>query len=142
MCHSNGSTANRSQEVVYIPSGQASHEGIARDAILNLTLLDPSPNCKMELAGFVCLSLFGVCTDGGEVVRPSSSQCERLRTEVCVSEWERADHFEHGSGVGLISLSGLCDGEKYELTCLKLHGRSKESSQISACPFVHIPCSL
>ncbi len=124
MCHSNGSTANRSQEegVVYIPSGRASHEGFARNAILNLTLLDPSPSCKMELAGFICLSLFGVCTDGGEVVRPSSGQCERLRTEVCVSEWETAEHYEQGSGGGLfdnISLSGLCDGEITEMSCLE-----------------------
>ncbi len=111
MCHSNGSTANRSQEggVVYIPSGQASHEGIARDAILNLTLLDPSPNCKTELAGFICLSLFSVCTVNGEVVRPSSGQCERLRAILGVSEGERAEHYN-------TTLRGLCDGKKHELS--------------------------
>ncbi len=127
-CNSNTTAANSSLEggVVYIPSGQGSQEDNALEALAAVTaLLTPSADCVGDLFSYLCLSLFGVCTDSGEVVRPSSGQCERLRTDVCVSEWERAEHFEQGSGGELISLNGLCDGEKYELTCLKPHGRRK-----------------
>ncbi len=78
--------------MVYIPSGQGSQEDDALEALAAVTaLLTPSADCVGDLFSYLCLSLFGVCTDGGEVVRPSSGQCERLRTEVCVSEWERAE---------------------------------------------------
>ncbi len=56
-------------------------------------LLSPTPDCKNDLFPYLCLNLFGVCTESGEVVRPSSGQCERLRTEVCATEWVRAEVF-------------------------------------------------
>ncbi len=78
--------------MVYIPSGQqATQEDIAKNTLAGVSgFLIPSPDCNDDLLSFICLNLFGVCTDSGEVVRPSSSQCEMLRTDVCASEWLRA----------------------------------------------------
>ncbi len=95
-CSSNTTAANSSLEgsggVVYIPSGQDSQKDCAHEILTAVTVfLRPSAECEGDLLSYVCLSLFGVCTDSSEVVRPSSGQCERLRTEVCASEWERAE---------------------------------------------------
>ncbi len=78
--------------MVYIPSGQDNQNDSAHELLAVVTaFLKPSAECEGDLLSYVCLSLFGVCTDNGEVVRPSSGQCERLRTEVCASELERAE---------------------------------------------------
>ncbi len=80
--------------MVYIPSGQANQEDTAKNALAGVTgLLSPTPDCMDDLFPYLCLSLFGVCTASGEIVRPSSGQCERLRSDVCVTEWARAEAF-------------------------------------------------
>ncbi len=93
-CDSNETLASGAVEggVVYIPSAQANQEDTVRGTLSGVTaFIRPSEECESDLLSYLCLSMLGVCTDAGRVVRPSSGQCERLRMDVCVSEWARAE---------------------------------------------------
>lgn len=101
------SDGSEGESVVYIPASRASQESSAQIIIPSLAILGPTPECKAQLPSFICLSLFGVCTDSEEVVRPSSSHCERLRTDICAREWSTAVGLLREFGSQLSSMEDL-----------------------------------
>ena len=80
---------------INIPSSgnQEETEEQVRQLLLGLQLLDPSPECMQEAKSLLCLYLFGLCSSSGDIILPASEQCEAVRSDVCVMEWQRATAF-------------------------------------------------
>ena len=64
-------------------------------ALLNqgLQLIGASEECRMEVVPFLCQYFFGLCSDSGSLIQPTSSQCEEIKNSVCPREWEAAVQF-------------------------------------------------
>ena len=58
-----------------------------------LNLLRASETCAEKVIPFMCQFMFGLCTDSGYLLQPTSSQCTTLQTEVCQEEWQAAVTF-------------------------------------------------
>ena len=51
----------------------------------------PSPECQAAVEPFLCLYLFGLCDSSGVAYGPSFEECVFISTDVCASEWSRAN---------------------------------------------------
>ena len=58
-----------------------------------LTLFGASKTCADKVIPFMCQFIFGLCTDSGYLLQPTSSQCTTLQREVCQAEWQAAVAF-------------------------------------------------
>ena len=52
----------------------------------------PSPECRAAVEPFLCLYLFGLCDSSGVAYEPSFEECVFISTDVCASEWVRANN--------------------------------------------------
>ena len=88
-CLTNGS------DEVHIPSDvdQDRIEELLRTLIIALPLLNPTPECANEISPFLCFFYFGLCDSDGNTQQPSSAQCETIRDDTCVREFELAMGF-------------------------------------------------
>ncbi len=71
---------------VFIPANQNQEESelVAQTAISVLPSLDPSPECNEIAPQFLCISIFGLCSNGRpEPYLPSSQQCRAVTEGVC-----------------------------------------------------------
>ena len=59
-------------------------------AIQGLNFVGASQECRKEVVPLLCQYFFGVCSDSGVLVLPTSSECERIKRVVCPREWETA----------------------------------------------------
>ena len=79
--------------VVYIPADHEKLEATAKFLFTYFSFVSfsnsISDNCSAAMPTFLCLQLFGVCTESGEIRMVSSSECKRLTTEVCPKEISR-----------------------------------------------------
>ena len=55
-------------------------------------IVRPSPECRAAVEPFLCLNSFGLCDSSGVVYRPSFEGCVFISTDVCASEWSRANN--------------------------------------------------
>ena len=58
-----------------------------------LQLIEASKSCTEEVIPFLCQYLYGLCSDSGHLIQPSSTQCETLQNSICQREWEVALQF-------------------------------------------------
>ena len=72
-------------------------------------LLRPSTQCKEEVLPFLCVHLLSICSDSGEPLQPSRSQCENIRDNVCSREWQEALTFK----IDLPTCSSLPESSSY-----------------------------
>ena len=87
-CLTNDSTSSE----IYIPAdrNQKQLEEQARLAMAGLTILEPSPDCRVAITRFKCFYLFGLCDSSGQIQQSSSEQCETIRDEICAREFQTA----------------------------------------------------
>ena len=52
----------------------------------------PSHECQAAVEPFLCLYLFGLCDSSGVAYEPSFEECVFISTDVCASEWTRANN--------------------------------------------------
>ena len=62
----------------------------AKKIIHSLNIITAKPSCKKAVIPFLCLYLFGVCSDIDNILYITSKTCERIRDVECVKEWEIA----------------------------------------------------
>ena len=106
----------------------ATNEAITTTVIVSyLNQLNPSPECSQNILQFLCLYLFGLCGDGGEVIQPTIDQCEDLQFRTCATEWTLAVAF----GIDLPDCKLL--PMEQNISCLS----SKEESR--ECTFIDTP---
>ena len=58
-----------------------------------LQFIGASEECRKEVVPFLCQYYFGLCSDSGSLIQPTSSQCERIKNSICPREWEAAVQF-------------------------------------------------
>ena len=58
-----------------------------------LNFLSASETCSEKVIPFMCQFMFGLCSDSGYLLQPTSSQCTTLQREVCQEEWQAAVMF-------------------------------------------------
>ena len=56
------------------------------------TIIRPSRECRAAVEPFLCLYLFGLCDRSGVAYEPSFEECVFISTDVCASEWVRANN--------------------------------------------------
>ena len=81
-----------SKSGVFIPSDidQETQEREAQQLLTALQLLNPSESCMMAFRPFLCLYLFGLCEENGNVVQPSYEDCVVLKDVICAEEIKTA----------------------------------------------------
>ena len=52
----------------------------------------PSCECRAAVEPFLCLYLFGLCDSSGVAYEPYFEECVFISTDVCASEWARANN--------------------------------------------------
>ena len=65
-------------------------EEIIQQLQQGLNFLSASETCAEKVIPFMCQFMFGLCTDSGYLLQPTSSQCTTLQREVCQAEWKAA----------------------------------------------------
>ena len=55
-----------------------------------LQLIGARESCITEVVPFLCQYLFGLCSDSGYLIQPTSPQCELIRDSICQVEWMTA----------------------------------------------------
>ena len=88
VAHTDGSEVN-----ILSNENQEETEEQVRQLLLGLELLGPSPECMQGAKSLLCLYLFGLCSSSGEIILPAHEQCETVRSDICVMEWQRATAF-------------------------------------------------
>ena len=68
-------------------------EEIIQQLQQGLDLFGASETCAEKVIPFMCQFKFGLCTDSGYLLQPTSSQCTTLQMEVCQAEWQAAVAF-------------------------------------------------
>ena len=82
-----------SRDVYVSVTDQVETEGQANLLLNSLnTIIRPSPECRTAVEPFLCLYLFGLCDSSGMAYGPSFEECVFISTDVCVSEWARANN--------------------------------------------------
>jgi len=82
-----------SRNVYISATNQEAVETQANNLLSYLDLLDPSPGCRALVQPFLCLYLFGLCDSHGTAYQPTFEQCILISTDVCATEWLRANRF-------------------------------------------------
>ena len=62
-------------------------ESEAIQLLKGLTFIGASSQCTREALPFLCLLLFGVCSDE-VLIQPTARECRRLQDSVCHDEWK------------------------------------------------------
>ena len=68
-------------------------ESTASQLISGLEFLQPSDACREAVVPFLCLSIFGLCSESGVSIQPTSGRCEEIRDVLCQREWTTAVSF-------------------------------------------------
>ncbi len=68
-------------------------ESTASQLISGLEFLQPSDACREAVVPFLCLSIFGLCSESGVSIQPTSGRCEEIRDVLCQREWTAAVSF-------------------------------------------------
>ena len=55
-----------------------------------LQAIKASEDCRREVVPFLCQYFFGLCSDSGYLIQPTSSQCDRIKNSLCQREWKTA----------------------------------------------------
>ena len=90
-----GCLPNRqSNRDVYVSAtDQLETEGQVNLLLNNLnTFIRPSHECRAAVEPFLCLYSFGLCDSSGVAYGPSFEECVFISTDVCASEWARANN--------------------------------------------------
>ena len=82
-----------SSDVHISATNQEEMEMQASQILNGLSALSPSPECQAVVQPFLCLYLFGLCSTSGVTYQPSFEECVYISTEICASEWTRANSF-------------------------------------------------
>ena len=81
-----------SSDVYISATDQVETEGQVNLLLNSLnTLISPSPECRAAVEPFLCLYSFGLCDSSGVAYGPSFEECVFISTDVCASEWARAN---------------------------------------------------
>ena len=109
---------------VHIQSDQTETVG----PLLDILKAFASDDCKAAALPFLCVYFFGLCDSTGKAYRPSSSQCTKISTGVCASEWALASNFP---GVILPECSSFPDETVLMETCDNMESKSIASGSAS-----------
>ena len=81
-----------SSDVYVSATDQVETEGLVSPLLNSLnTFIRPSPECRAAVEPFLCSYLFGLCDSSGVAYGPSFEGCVFISTDVCASEWSRAN---------------------------------------------------
>ena len=58
-----------------------------------LTIIGATSECRAVAEPFLCLYIFGLCDSSGMVYAPSYEDCVLISTDICASEWAKANEF-------------------------------------------------
>ena len=68
-------------------------EATATQLMNGLTSIGASVECRRKAVPFLCQHLFGLCSESGVSIQPTSSQCEEIRDTACLQEWITIEGF-------------------------------------------------
>lgn len=75
---------------IQIPSRAAQSQKALEDLatqLLNGLKRISNPECELAATPFLCFYIFGLCDITGNLLLPSSEQCEQITSDVCAQEW-------------------------------------------------------
>ena len=58
----------------------------------SLDYLNAYEDCDYEIISLLCLHLFGLCSNSGDLIHPTSSHCKDIRDSLCPIEWAKVLH--------------------------------------------------
>lgn len=83
------------EDDIFIPSSTnlTAVKQTAEMLVQSLPLLNPSLECEAAFRNFMCLWLFGMCSNDGGEVSVTREECMEVSTMLCPREWEVARQY-------------------------------------------------